>query len=419
MSKRRRAAGEGTIYFDERRELWVAARTVGYTPAGNPRRVKGYGRTQMKARQKLERKLRELGELAGSGGLEADAGRVTVKEWLERWLAYKAKVAGRRPSTVERYGQVVACHLVPAFGSVRLASLRPAHVERLMVSMAEDGLSPRSVGYAWATLNNALGHAVRRGLVGRNICNQVEKPGQAPARPVALEVEEVRRLLAEARRSSRHWALYHLAVTTGMRRGELLALEWSDVDLVEGFCRVTKSQDTLGRITEPKTETSRRRVPLAPGDVEVLELHRAELEEHIARCEEYGRRWDGSERVWPSVRGTPTGARNLYRDFKAVIRRCNTVDKELVEPPLVRPVAFHALRHTAATLALRAGVPVHVVSRRLGHRDAAVTMRIYAHVLADQAQAGALELDELLEGVQAPAVEVAAAEASELEGPVN
>ena len=400
--KRKRAPGEGSIYFIEPKGLWAAARTVGYTPAGNPKRITGYGRTQIAARQALEKKITELGGLLILGGLEDGAGRVTVGQWLDSWLAYKANVAGRRPSTVERYQQVVDCHLKPAFGKTRLSKLRPAAVEELLVSMAADGLSPRSVRYAWSTLHNALRQAVKRGLVPANICERVEPPSQAATRPAALEAEAVRELLAAARRRSRQWALYHLALTTGMRRGELLALEWSDVD--GGVVRVTKSQDIKGQVSDVKTESSRREVVLSDGDVAVLREHRDELDQHIKKAEDHGL-WKGSERVFPSNVGTPLGARNLYRDFQLV----------LAEAGLPR-VAFHALRHTAATLLLRAGVPVHVVSRRLGHRDAAITMRIYAHVLSDQAQAGAVELAELL--AEFPGA-VSAEAAPAAEEPVN
>lgn len=391
MTKRKRLPGEGSVYQEASSGLWVAARTVGYTPAGHQRRVKGRGRTQIEARQALERKLRALGGLVGVGGLETEASKLTVAAWMKRWLEYKTNVERRRPKTVERYRQVVDCHIEPALGSRRLAALRPADVEELLVSMAAAGLSPRSVRYAWATLNNALRHAERRGLVAVNVAARVQPPAQSSTRPEALEPREVLRLLEVARERSRYWALYHVAITTGMRRGELLALEWSDLDFEAGVLRVRRSQDELGRVADVKTEAGRREVPLAATDVEVLRVHREELGEHIKLAREAGL-WRGAARVWPSTAGTPAGARNLYRDFLRVLELAG-----------LRRVSFHALRHTAATLALRAGVPVHVVSRRLGHRDAAITMRVYAHVLADMSQAGALELEDLL-AVAAPVI---------------
>jgi integrase len=395
MVKRKRLPGEGSVYFDQARGLWVAARTVGYTPAGNARRVVGRGRTQIAARQALERKLLELGGLVGVGGLEVGAAKLTVAAWLVRWLEYKAEVERRRPKTVERYRQVVKCHIGPALGARRLATLRPSDVEELLVGMASAGLSARSVRYAWSTLNNALRHAERRGLVAINVAARVQPPAAESKRPEALEPAEVVRLLEAARERSRYWSLFHIAITTGMRRGELVGLEWSDVDLVAGLVRVRRSQDELGRVSDVKTEASRREIPLSATDVRVLELHRAELADHVELAEAAGQ-WRGSSRVWPSSAGTPAGARNVYRAFGQVLEAAG-----------LRRVSFHALRHTAATLALRAGVPVHVVSRRLGHKDAAITMRVYAHVLADMSQAGALELEELLApvlvSVEAPA----------------
>lgn len=291
-------------------------------------------------------------------------------------------------------------------GARRLDQIRPAHVQALVTGLARrkvagcrvarpaEGapaperplLSQRTVRYAYALLRAVLEHAVRLQVIRANPCHAVPLPKLTQREPVAWAPEEAAAFLAEAERSSACHALYYLALATGARRGELLALRWGDVDLVDAELVVRATRGD-GSERAPKTPRGRRTVSLPDDAVAVLRRHREAQDLAAVAAREHRWVWRHDGHVFTTRRGTPLAERNLLRDFKAVVRRAG-----------VRDVPFHALRHTAATLLLRAGVAPHVVSERLGHADASITLRVYTHVLEDTARAAALPLDELLHG---------------------
>jgi len=394
MSKRKRPPGEGTI--TKRKDgRYEAARTVGYNEQGNPVRIRSYGRSQGEARQKLEKKIQDYGGPLKLGGI-AEASKVTVEDWLESWLRFKETTAGLKPRTIAGYRHMAEKHIVPSLGRRKLLSLKLAHVEDLLTRLAGRGLARSTIRQVWQVLNNACRHAVRRELLASNPCAEAQKPGrETDNRPKAWTPVEASMFLAAAIEESKFYPLYFLALTTGLRRGELLGLELhKDLDLDEGTLRVrqTQSHRSTDDVTSAKTDRSRRKIPLAPDAVTVLREHLERRAELAA-----GERWRDSGRLFTMDHGGPISSRYLYGDFKAVIKGCNTgEDGKAIDPPPVRDITFHALRHTYATWALRQ-LPVHVVSKRLGHRDAAITMRIYAHVLADMEQEGALTLAALME----------------------
>lgn len=369
--KRKRPPGEGSIYL-RKDGRYAAAKTVGYTPAGNPRRVTAYGRTQAEARARLEARISELGGPAMLPML-SESSSITVGEWLDSWVAYKKNVSNLKPGSIDRYKNVIKVHLKPELGARRLATVRPAHVEHLLGTIAAKGRSARTIRYIWQTLNAACKHAVRRGLIAANPCAAVEKPRPEGAhqKPPQVWAREQALLFLAAAQSSHYYPLYHLALTTGMRRGELIALDAArDVDLVVGCVSIRETQSLTGEVTAAKTERSRRTIPLPSDTVEVLT--------------EWEQRRPTTTRFFVSPEGHRISARNLFRDFKDVVEKSSAPE-----------ITFHGMRHTYATLALRAGVPLVVVSERLGHASPETTMRIYAHVLADMKQAGALTIAEL------------------------
>lgn len=415
---KKRAPGEGSIH--QRQDgRWEASRTIGRTAGGNPRRLRAYGRTKAAALGKLERMIVDLGGLAG-GTHVPDTGGLTVRGLLERWLAMKEGVAKLKATTLDSYRWYLATYVLPAVGHIPLRRLRPAHVQELLAELGrrqvadrrkrrpgvelpplpDRPLSPRVVRYVWTLLHGALRHAVRLQLLRVNPCDQVEPPRGGRARPpLVWTPEEVERLLAAARATSPALhPLYYLAVTTGARRGELLGLEWGDVDLVGGVLDIRRSMDASGRVSTPKTAAGERRVTITPEAVEVLRQHQVGQLERRRLALEAGI-WQETALVFASSTGRPLSARNLLHNLTRLCRRAG-----------IPRHPFHALRHTAATLALRSGVSARALADRLGHRDPGLTLRVYTHVLQEQAREAALPLAELLHGRHAAAAAEAADE---------
>ena len=398
--RKRRTAGEGSLYWVESRGRFAAARTVGVGGTGGSRRLVAYGRTKTEALARLTEKLDRLGGFAAAGRLPVGHD-VTLSDWVAQWLTYRTSSAGRplRPSTAESYRALLELHVLPTLGRRRLQTLRAAHVEDLLLSLAADGwrrerpegsgrrgLSERTLRYIYQVLRSCLAHAVRRQLLTRNPCDAVDPPGTATARPDAWTAAEACTFLETSRAISRLWSLYSVALGTGMRRGELVALRWDDVDLDGAEITVRSTRSASGNEGEPKTAAGRRTIPVPDDIVADLRSHRATQDDERKTAVEAGV-WTETGHVWTTGSGRPVGARNVNRDLERVIGYC--------VPPVAR-IPVHGLRHTHATLALRAGVPVHVVAARLGHADPTITMRTYAHVLADQARAAAIPLSRLL-----------------------
>jgi integrase len=237
-------------------------------------------------------------------------------------------------------------------------------------------------------LHGALGQAERWGYVPRNVATLVETP-RAPRYEIAPLNEEQSRAFLLAAKSERLEALFVVALTTGMRQGELLGLRWRDVELAEGSLQVrsTLERDDGGvyRFVEPKTARSRRRVTLTATAVTALRAHRAaQLKERIA----LGSAWDDLDLVFPNEVGRPLDPTNVTeRAFRRTLRRAGL--------PRIR---FHDLRHTAATLMLARNVHPKVASEMLGHAQVAITLDLYSHVTPTMQREAAVTMEAIVRG---------------------
>lgn len=297
-------------------------------------------------------------------------GKQTLKQFLEAWLA--AIKGSVRPATFDGYSNYVHTHIIPALGKTRLAKLTPQQLQAFYSKKLGEGLSPTTVRHIHGALHRALKQATRWGVVARNVADLVDPPRRARHEMKALSTSQARQFL-EAAAGDRLEALYVLAVTTGMRQGELLALRWQDVDLDGETLQV---RSTVQRVKdgllfgEPKTASGRRQIALAPAAVAAFRRH------HVRQAEERlkaGPRWQDNGLVFPNVYGRPMEATNLiHRSFTPLLEKAGL--------PKMR---FHDLRHTAATLLLSKRVPVKVVSEMLGHAQVGITLAVYSHVLPD------------------------------------
>lgn len=376
--QRQRGHGEGTI--TQRPDgRWVAAVSLGWTTdaAGKPQRHRKYlyGKTRKEAAEKLKVALREQQQ-----GLPVAVERQTVKTFLERWLEDVVKPA-KAPKTYASYAELIRLHAIPALGHHPLAKLGPQHVAALLKAKTEAGLSPRRVHHIRAVLRNALNQAVRWRLIVYNPAALVEPPRQV-AREVKPFVPSEVRALMTAVEDDRLAALFRLALTLGLRQGEVLGLRWEDVDLDGGTLRVRHALqriDGVLTLKEPKSEKSKRTLRLPPSLVTALRAHHDRQAFDRATA---GPRWVESRLVFATGTGTPLDPRNVIRSWHRLLNAHGLTR---------RP--FHTCRHTAASLLLAEGVPLKVVQEVLGHSLLSTTADIYAHLTpaAFQEAADAME----------------------------
>ncbi len=296
-----------------------------------------------------------------NAGTAVEKSSMSLADYLRKW--YDERCQPRlAPATLENYGIVIEKHLVPALGHVPLGELHPLRLQEMYRTMLDQGKHPRTVEQVHQVLHIALAQAVKWQMVARNIADLVEPPHPERREMKALSPAELTRLLDAARESS-ILELVILALHTGLRRGELLGLRWENVDLENGALRVEWAlQRVNGQVLvkRPKTPKSRRVVPIDDEAVALLRGLRERNRHDYVFCRGEGEPLD------PSV---------VTHQFADIARRAGF------------PMRFHDLRHTYATTALLAEVPLRVVQDLLGHEDMSTTANTYTHVL------GALKKD--------------------------
>jgi integrase len=369
--------GEGGITRHKKSGLYMARYTI-QTPTG-PKRKTLYGKTRREVDEKLTKAKADR-----DGGLVFDANNMKLGEYLGRWLTDSVRDTVR-PTTFERYEQMVRLHICPVLGQLKLKNVTPTHVRGLYREKLDAGLAPRTVQYVHVTLHKALEQAIADGLIPRNVTEAVKPPQVRREEMRPLTAEQVR-ILFDAAAGDRFEALYVLAVTTGLRQGELLGLKWDDVDLEEGTVRVRRTLTTAKGgpvLAAPKTKGSRRTVRLSQTALQALKSH---LNRQLGEIEEAGDRWRENGLIFASETGEPLDRRLITTHrFKPLLKRA--------ELPEVR---FHDLRHTCATILLMKNVNPKVVSEMLGHASIAITLDTYSHVLPTMQESAAEAMEDAL-----------------------
>jgi integrase len=374
----RRGHGDGSIY---QRVVNGKPRLEGQVDLGrdpNGRRIRRtvHGTTRREVKAKLDEIRRNA-----QAGMIVGRETPTVGEWLTKWIEQLEAGRKNRASTVRRYGSLARIHLIPGLGHHRLDKLTRVHVDDFLSGKLRE-LHPRTVHHLRAVLRTALNRAVKDGRILRNaaaLTDAVDVP-ETPKR--FLTTEEAQAILNAARAEAeakpdaerfltaqRH-ALYVLALNLGPRIGEALALRWEDVKFETGKIAIIYSLQRVGGkldpTVEPKTEKSRRRVGIPLSVVQALQAHRQRQREAKIRFRPL---WGDSDLVFTTQIGSPLDPNDVSRDFATFLER-NRLPK----------VRFHDLRHAAGSIMLKNGVPMHVVSRILGHSNIATTIDIYGHV---------------------------------------
>lgn len=364
---------------------WEARLMVGYLPNGKADQRSVYGKTQQECRSKLT----ALRQKAEQGTInDRRTGQRTVATFLTSWLGSITPTV--RASTALRYRQIVTLHLIPAIGSRKLSELRPVHIQACYGALLAKGQAPASVRKAHVVLHRAFRDAVRWGDLPRNLCDAVNPPALVHTEIRPPEPAEVYRLLETATAADDYLAsFWALAAYTGAREGELLGLQWPDVDLERATLTIRRT--LLGaramqpQYGDPKTSKSRRTIRLGAESLRILKAHR---QQQIELRLLLGPDYLDYGLVFATRLGAPLLRRNVIRAFKAALARAGLPDS----------VRVHDLRHFAATTMRRAGIDIKSVSERLGHSSIRITGDLYTHAAPEMDQDAADRLERAVNG---------------------
>jgi len=374
---KRRGNHEGSIY--QRKDgKWRAQITL------EGRRLSFTAKTRRECQDWIKNTVNQIDE-----GLTYSSTKITLEGYLDDWLT--SKKASVQESTYIHYEQLSRTYIKPKIGRKRLKDVRPEHIQRLYNRLQEEKVGVPTIEKVHIVLHSAFSQAAKMGILPRNPVTAT-----IPPRPTAKEMQiyddsQVSQMLVTAK-GHRWEALYQLAVTTGMRQMEILGLKWTDLDWSRQVIRVERQLTrpkgicTEVRFSQPKTKYARRSIALGSQTIQHLRTHYQNQFEEIQVA---GENWSDHGLIFTTSNGTPIHPRNLLRNYKALLRDAGL--------PKIR---FHDLRHTAASLMLNHGIPVIVVSRRLGHARPSITLDIYGHFIPTMQSEAARLMDELVTPIE-------------------
>ncbi len=337
--------------------------------------------TKSEADKQLTKKLGEL----DNGTLNANSKR-TLGEYLDVWLETIAKPRLHQRTFVD-YKDLMRLHVRDSLGNIKLSDLKAIHIQKLYGELqTEKKLAARRVRYVHAVLSSALRKAVELDILPRNVAKLVQLPKETKKEMDVLSEAECG-LFLNALKGERLETMFSFALATGLRPEEYLALQWKDVDFDKQTASVRRAVIRLPKskwyFSEPKTKSSRRTLPLPVTLVKELRAHRRKQNEERLKL---GAAWQNHDLVFPSEVGTPSTHSNITQVYKRVLKNAE----------LRTSLRLYDLRHSHATLLLKAGVHAKVVSERLGHSTIALTLDVYSHVLPSMQAEAAAHLETML-----------------------
>lgn len=357
---------------------WRITYDAGRTPEGRRiRRTETVRGSYKDAERRLTERVSERDQ-----GIDVEPNRVTLEEFLEKWLHNH----GVSVQSKARYRQLIRRHILPTLGSLRLRALKPLHLQTCL-STAETSVSASTANDVFTLLNMALAQAVRWQLLARNPAHAVERPRPAPHDAMrALTPPEAEQLLRAADGTDLHVPIA-LALDTGLRRGEILALKWPAIDLEHGLITISENaryQPGEGVVYgSPKTKKSRRTIALSADTVAMLRDHR---KRQAANRDKWHTAWSNDHHlVFTNEIGEPLPLGSFNARFSKIVAAAG-----------LTPLRFHDLRHTHGTLLAAAGINPKVISDRLGHSDVKFTLNRYVTPTIDHQRAAAETLSALL-----------------------
>lgn len=375
MSAHKRGNNEGSI-VKKKNGRWRAFVTI-----DNTRLSKTFN-----TRQECQDWIRKQSNLKDHG-FSPRTGKIKLKEYLNEWLDRREKEL--KPNTAKQYRSNIESLVIPNIGEKTLQELNLSFIDKFYRYLIDRGVGTRSVRYTHQILHKAFEDAVRYDYLLKNPAHGASLPRTVQKEMMILDENQVSQFLLAAR-TSLYEALFHLAIVTGMRQGELFGLRWGDIQWNRGVLHVQRQTVYVkgeGVIFDtPKTLAGRRTIMIGENTLQALRLHkdRQKIDRAVA-----GSRWQEDDLVFTSSIGTSLNRSNVRKEYKRILQLANLPD-----------IRFHDLRHTAASIMLNNNVPITVVSRMLGHSKPSVTLDIYSHVITSMQEIAARVMDDLVTPVQ-------------------
>lgn len=365
-------------YVKKEGSSWYFVAELGIDPlTGKRKRKKQRG---FKTKKDAEKAL-ALIEAEVFKGTYFEPSSIYFKDHLYEW--FKVKKNSINIQTAQVYENYMNNRIIPVLGHVQLSQLTPMLLQNYVNDLKEEELASSTIKKIYNIIKGSLDYAVNMELLPSNPAKKIQLPKDKKKEMTVWDIDEIKAFLKVASRD-RLYPAFHLAITTGMRRGEILGLRWKDVDLDKGilYVRQTLSKDGKKFLSGAKTDSSVRSIKLSNETIAVLRKHKA----RVAREKlQLGPDYVDYDLVICTSKGTPVNPENLKRTFERLIKEA--------EVPKIR---FHDLRHTHATMLLAQGVHAKVISERLGHSNIKTTLDIYSHVLPNMQEEAANQIDALL-----------------------
>lgn len=368
--KAKRGNGRGTVYFEKKNGKWRWQ----YVFEGE--RMSGYCDTKTQAERELSLVIADR-----ERGLIKRPDQLSVGDAIDEWL--DARKRELKPKTVAGYAHLIKKHLQPRLGKVRLQDLTVRDVARFQEGLEDDGYATSTIKHLRVILNGTLDRAVMHEVLARNPMDKLSFKGQPGEKREVWTPEHAAAFLRMTRDDYGAAALV-FALMTGMRRGEVLGLKWDDLDFNKGTLRINRSLVTVdgaAQVSTPKTESSKRLLSLSPDTLIFLKEH---WNRQITLALSKGGDWVETGYVFTNVSGEAWHPDSLRVTMHKACRKAG-----------IPIITIHGLRHTHTSLMARKGVPIEVISKRLGHAKISTTMDVYRHLCEDELQSGAIDLLEL------------------------
>ncbi len=357
-------------------------------------------------KKNAEKRLSEILHQLDTGSY-MKPGKTTLTEYLERWLADYAR-ANLSPRGYDRYRDICQRCINPVIGNLPLTQLKAGHLQKCYSDWQKKGLSPATIRYHHAVMHKALATALKWGLVTRNVADGVEAPRIKRSEMTVWNEQELSTFL-EAARGSQYHELFYLALFTGMRRSELLALRWLDIDFILGQVYVSRGlhqlKDGSFVFTQPKSVYSRRSIALPPSTVLLLQGY---YDKQCMDATMLNTTVKDDDLIFSTLDGQPLRPNTITRAWQSVVARS-----------CVKRIRLHDARHTHASLMLKQGVHPKIVQERLGHGSIQITLDTYSHVAPGLQQMAAQSFDNLVKALPQATSSILVANSQKETAPCN
>lgn len=393
----KKANGEGSV--GKYRNKWRGLITTGRDENGKLIRKAFYGNTKKEVLDQMA----EYKTLLNKGILPSND-KITLEQWFFTWL-FDFRINDLKPSTFERYDGIYRNYILGSeLGKMKLTDIRAHHIQQFFNNLLENGrvdkktnkkinITVDNVKTIKRYLSTCMNEATKQSLIIKNYTPNTKLPKIIKEDKITVLSSKEQASFLKAIDKNKYKTLFYLAIATGLRQGELLALKWSDIDFINNTVSVTKSIKKVtfidkegnrkGQVIEqtPKTESSNRIVPIPDNVMKILKSHQVKQKENIMKCRDI---YNDMDYIFCNNLGDPIDSKTSTRNFQSVLK--------LLE---IEKMPFHSLRHTYATRLFEAGVPIKTVQSLLGHSKMETTMNIYTHVMPEEKNKAANKINDL------------------------